>query len=71
MLPNLIFLFNLLDVIPPDVQLYRKAGGFISSVCDTFETCHDCIELAYVSGVIPIFYPNPDLSYCLFADLIW
>lgn len=27
MLPNLIFLFNLLDVIPPDVQLYGKAGG--------------------------------------------
>lgn len=43
----------------------------ISSVCDTFETCHHCIELAYVSGVIPIFYPNPDSSHFLFADLIW
>lgn len=27
MLPNLIFLFNLLDVIPLDVQLYRGGGG--------------------------------------------
>lgn len=42
MLPNLIFLFNLLDVIPPDVQRYGDAAVArkLSYVCDTFETAH-------------------------------
>lgn len=56
MLPNLIFLFNLLDVIPPNVQLYGKAGDTqdILGVCDTSETYHSC---TYISVVILIFYP--------------
>lgn len=64
MLPNLIFLFNLLDVIPhptPNVQLYRKAG-------DTQDI------IAVVRKMSPLyttdFIPKPGLSCCPFADLI-
>lgn len=35
----------------------------ISSACDTFATCHSCIELTYISGVILIFYTNLDVSH--------
>lgn len=41
----------------------KLVANSISSVCDTFETCHSCIELTNVSGVILIFYPNLDVSH--------
>ena len=65
MLPNLIFLFNLSDVIPPNVQLWGKLVTHNIS-CELFETCHDSIKLTYVSRVILFFFSQTALSCSAF-----
>lgn len=53
MLPNLIFLFNLLDVIPTNVQLYRRAVHRPSSELFMEQLYRG--DMLYVPGVILLF----------------
>lgn len=71
MLPNLIFLFNLLDVIPPDVQLYGDApvARKMSYVCDTFETRQGLRTAVTCSWCHTVFYSLPSIILPYSADL--
>lgn len=71
MLPNLIFLFNLLDVIPPDVQLYGEVpvAHKMSYVCDTFETRQGLHTAVTCSRCHTVFYSLPSIIRLYFAGL--